>query len=161
MLLTLSFQFSIIAIRQCCALKSFLKLHCYFGRISREKNWYLIMYNLSKHFWEVWNDTGGPIVAFQVAIILLKSISTSFIVAGNCEKIIASLKSLVTIRMNEIFLCLACYGQKLNFLVRKSRQRLTQALRKEATKIKFENFWKKLYLRLVLTSSCLQSLTNN
>ena len=32
------------------------------------------------------------------------------------------LKSLVTIRMNEIFPCLACYGQKLNFLVRKSRQ---------------------------------------
>ena len=38
------------------------------------------------------------------------------------------LKSLVTIRMNEIFPCLACYGQKINFLVRKSRQRLTQAL---------------------------------
>ena len=34
-----------------------------------------------------------------------------------------SLKSLVTIRMNEIFPCLTCYGQKLNFYVRKSRQR--------------------------------------
>ena len=34
-----------------------------------------------------------------------------------------ALKSLVTIRMNEIFPCLACYGQKLIFFVRKSRQR--------------------------------------
>ena len=34
----------------------------------------------------------------------------------------APLKSLVTIRMNEIFPCLACYRQKLIFFVRKSRQ---------------------------------------
>ena len=33
------------------------------------------------------------------------------------------LKSLVTIKMNEIFPYLACCGQKLNFYVRKSRQR--------------------------------------
>ena len=33
------------------------------------------------------------------------------------------LKSLVTIRMNEIFPGFACCGQKLNFYVRKSRQR--------------------------------------
>ena len=33
------------------------------------------------------------------------------------------LKSLVTIRMNEIFPCLARFGQKLNFLVQKSKQR--------------------------------------
>ena len=37
------------------------------------------------------------------------------------------LKSLVTIRMTEIFPCLACYSQKLNFFVGKSRQRDTQA----------------------------------
>ena len=29
------------------------------------------------------------------------------------------LKSLVTISMNEVFLFLACYGQKLNIFVRK------------------------------------------
>ena len=34
-----------------------------------------------------------------------------------------SLKSLVTIRMSEAFPCLACCGQKLNFYVRKPRQR--------------------------------------
>ena len=32
-------------------------------------------------------------------------------------------KSLVTIRINEIFLCHPCWGQKLNFYVWKSRQR--------------------------------------
>ena len=31
-------------------------------------------------------------------------------------------ESLVTIRMNEIFPCLACYGQKPSSFVRKSRQ---------------------------------------
>ena len=31
--------------------------------------------------------------------------------------------NLVMISMNEIFLCLACYSQNLNFFVRKSRQR--------------------------------------
>ena len=34
-----------------------------------------------------------------------------------------NLTSLVTIRMNEIFPCLTCCGQKLNFYVRKSRQK--------------------------------------
>ena len=33
------------------------------------------------------------------------------------------LKSLVTIKMNKIFPCLACYGQKFKFVVRKSRQK--------------------------------------
>ena len=42
---------------------------------------------------------------------------------GHTTKRESQLKSLVMIRMNEIFPCLACYGQKLNFLVRKSRQR--------------------------------------
>ena len=36
--------------------------------------------------------------------------------ATACQKPHESLKSLVTIRMNEIFPCLACYGQKLIFL---------------------------------------------
>ena len=39
------------------------------------------------------------------------------------QRDIFNLKSLVTIRMNEIFPCPACCGQKLNFYVRKSRQR--------------------------------------
>ena len=39
------------------------------------------------------------------------------------SKISNDLKSLATIRMNEISLCLAFYSQKLNFFVRKSRQR--------------------------------------
>ena len=33
------------------------------------------------------------------------------------------LKNVVIIRKNEIFPCLTCYGQKLEFFVRKSRQR--------------------------------------
>ena len=37
------------------------------------------------------------------------------------------LKSVVTIKMSEIFPCLACYGQKLKLVVRKSRERQTQA----------------------------------
>ena len=39
------------------------------------------------------------------------------------NKYLLELKSLVTIRMNGIFPCLACCGLKLNFHVRKSRQR--------------------------------------
>ena len=40
------------------------------------------------------------------------------------------LKSLVTIRMNEILPCLTCCGQKLNCYARKSRQRQTQAVKR-------------------------------
>ena len=43
------------------------------------------------------------------------------------EEILGLLKNLV-IRMNEIFLCLACYSQKLQFVVQKSTQRQTQTL---------------------------------
>ena len=38
------------------------------------------------------------------------------------------LKDLVTIRMSEIFSCLACYDQELKFFVQKLRQRQAQAL---------------------------------
>ena len=38
--------------------------------------------------------------------------------------IIMFLKSLVTSRMNEIFPCLTCYGQKLNFYVWKLRTKI-------------------------------------
>ena len=58
-----------------------------------------------------------------------------------------SLKSLVAIRMNEIFPCLACYCQELKFFVRKSRQIQTLALWKEAVKMKLEQFFLKWYLR--------------
>ena len=47
---------------------------------------------------------------------------------------IICLENLVTIRMSEIFLRVACYGQTLKFVVWKSRQRWLQALSKEATK---------------------------
>ena len=58
-----------------------------------------------------------------------------------------SLKSLVAIRMNEIFPRLACYCQELKYFVRKSRQRQTLALWKEAVKMKLEQFFLKWYLR--------------
>ena len=45
----------------------------------------------------------------------------------NGESYFRDLKSLLMIRMNEMFPCLACYGQKLKFVVWKSRQRQTQA----------------------------------
>ena len=41
----------------------------------------------------------------------------------NQKQSFITLKTLVTVRMNEIFPCLACCGQKLNFYVWKSRQR--------------------------------------
>ena len=56
--------------------------------------------------------------------LTLKECILILCVAEHCYFIhLLFLKSLVTIKMNEIFPCLACYGQKLNFFVRKSRQR--------------------------------------
>ena len=63
------------------------------------------------------------------------------------------LKSLVTIRMNEIFPCLACYGQKLNFFQFGNRDKDKHNL--SETKRNWNSFFKKGYLRCALTSSCL------
>ena len=72
-----------------------------------------------------------------------------------------TLKSLVTIRMNEMFPCLACYGQKAIFLFGyrdKDKHKLSGT---KQQKWNWNNLIKKLYLRWVLSASCLWSLTNN
>ena len=53
------------------------------------------------------------------------------------------LKNLMTIRINEIVSCLACYGSKkgIKYVAQKSRQRKTRALQKRAVKIKWEHFF--------------------
>ena len=51
------------------------------------------------------------------------------------------LKSLVTIRMNEIFPCLACYGQKLIFLFGNRDKINTRSVREKAAKMKLEKIF--------------------
>ena len=51
------------------------------------------------------------------------------------------LKSLVTIRMNGIFPCLACYGQKLIFLFGNRDKINTRSVREKAAKMKLEKIF--------------------
>ena len=65
-------------------------------------------------------------------------------------KYLPLLKSLVTIRMNEIFPCLNCYGQKFS-----ETQTNTASVKCSGEDETGILFLKKRYLRCVLTSTCL------
>ena len=74
---------------------------------------------------------------------------------------VKALKSLVTIRMNKIFPCLTFYGQKINFFCSEigtkiNKHKLCERKRRRWSQ---NNFFKRLYLRSVLTSSW--SFTSN
>ena len=69
-----------------------------------------------------------------------------------------SLKSLETIRMNEIFPRFACYGQKLFWDKDKDKPKLSETKRRRWN---WNNFFKKWYLRRVLITSCSWSFRNN
>ena len=61
-------------------------------------------------------------VFLEIVILPIPIFNNDLVLIINCATE-QMLNSLVTIRMNEIFPCLASCGQKLNFYVRKSRQR--------------------------------------
>ena len=72
-----------------------------------------------------------------------------------------TLKSLVTKRMNEIFPCLTCYGQKLFFFFGNRHKDKHKLCERKQQRWNWSNFSKKWYLRSVLTSCCLWSFANN
>ena len=79
----------------------------------------------------------------------------------SAKDIMLNLKSLVTMRMNETFPCLACYGQKLIFLLGNRDKDKHKFCERKRWRWNRNKFFKQWYLRSVLNSSCLRPFINN
>ena len=86
--------------------------------------WYYLQNIVWKLFYRTRNNRSRnvlffgdfPVLKFDLYNKIINKMQTTKII--EISHTVLNLKSLVTIRMNEIFPCLACYGQKITFFVR-------------------------------------------